>query len=116
MKLATTGDYFLLAKTTLKFRKRNTGAWDFFHDKAPHADLEAHTKVRVVAQDHGKILSTKSASACCGFLAKMETPESLEIVKKMTHDSDKRVRDEALACLEERTEKPSKTLPTKERK
>jgi HEAT repeat protein len=37
-------------------------------------------------------------------LGKMDTPESLEMIKKMTKDSDKRLRDEALRYLKLRTD------------
>ena len=38
-------------------------------------------------------------------LGKMETPESLEMLEKMSHDSDRIVREEALRYLNLRTEK-----------
>ena len=41
-------------------------------------------------------------------LAKMKMPESLDLLRKMTHDSDKGVRDSASECLESRAEKPGK--------
>ena len=38
-------------------------------------------------------------------LGKIETPESLEMLKKMSHDPDKIVREEALRYLKLQTEK-----------
>ena len=55
VKLTTAGDYTLIAKMGLKFRKRSEGAWDFFRDGTPSVSVQADVKVRVIPQDHKKM-------------------------------------------------------------